>query len=53
VQWSSSTFFRSPLQADGADLAQRSGTLQIEGTFSGSGSSRVLQATKIKLKGSD
>lgn len=53
VRWSSSTYFRSPLQQDGANLAthvEAGRSFNVEGRLSGSANARVLQATKIKLK---
>jgi hypothetical protein len=52
VRWTgSSTYFRGPLTQDGANLANyASQTLQVEGSFTGTGASKVLRATKIKLK---
>lgn len=45
VQWSSSTYFRSPLSAGGPALGDH---VEVEGRFSGSGASLVFQASKIK-----
>jgi len=46
VQWSGSTYFRSPLSArSGPAVGDR---LEVEGRFSGAGSALVLQASKVK-----